>query len=424
MLLSAGVIGGLAAILLAIGALAGAPTPQRAAPAATVQDPLARAIAVSQQRLSQQPKDYRTWASLALSYIEQARSTGDPTLYARAESAVGRSMALNRDRNDVAYAALSALKAAEHDFPAALTAAQRGLAINAYSSTLYGAQADALTQLGRYADAERAIDRMNQLRPSVSSFTRASYALELRGDITGARAALERALRDAMRPAEVAFVCAYLGELSLNYDAAPKVALQWFDRGLVAAPTDHFLRALRAKALGALGRTQEALDAYDNVVNAFPQPQYVLEHAELLAAAGRAGDAEQQLALFGVQADLLRANKVILDVETTLFEADHGSPAEALRLAREGWRIRPFVEMADAYAWALHVNGRNAEALVWSNKALANGWPNALFHYHRGVIQLSLGQSGAGEDDLRRALKLNPRFSSLHAPHAVAALAG
>jgi len=424
LLISAVVVGALALALLAVGSVAGRPPSGPDASSDAQLDPLTRSIAVAQQRLTEQPKDYRTWASLALTYVDQARTTGDPTHYAKAESAVARSMALDTKQNDVAFAALSAIKAAEHDFPAALAAARRGLAINSYSSTLYGALADALTQLGQYAEAEKAIDRMNGLRPGVPAFTRAAYALELRGDIAGSRVALERALRDAISPGEKAFARTYLGELSLNYGADASAALRHFDEGLAVAPRDHVLRAARAKALAALGRVDEALVAYDAVVSASPQPQYVLEHAELLAAAGRQEDADQQLALFRVEEDLFRANNVILDVEPTLFEADHGSPTKALQLAVEGWRVRPFVEMADAYAWALHVNGRDAEALRWSERAFATGWPNALHHYHRGIIRLALGDTAAGKADLRRALQLNPAFSALHAPLARQALKG
>ena len=76
----------------------------------------------------------------------------------------------------------------------------------------------------------------------------------------------------------------------------------------------------------------------------------------------------------------------------------------------------------DALAWALHVNGQNREALTESDQALAQGTRNALFHYHRAMIQQALGNPAAAKSDLTEALAINPHFSPLLAPRARAAL--
>ncbi|MFD1048020.1 tetratricopeptide repeat protein, partial [Kibdelosporangium lantanae] len=71
-----------------------------------------------------------------------------------------------------------------------------------------------------------------------------------------------------------------------------------------------------------------------------------------------------------------------------------------------------------AMAWALHVNGRDAEAAQYAEKAAALGWNNALFAYHRGMIAYALGQVADAEKYLDTALRTNPYFSVLHAPAA------
>jgi len=48
---------------------------------------------------------------------------------------------------------------------------------------------------------------------------------------------------------------------------------------------------------------------------------------------------------------------------------------------------------------------------------------NALFAYHRGMIEKSLGMKSAAVASLLRALRINPYFSTLLAPKARAALA-
>lgn len=92
------------------------------------------------------------------------------------------------------------------------------------------------------------------------------------------------------------------------------------------------------------------------------------------------------------------------------------SPAGALRAGEAGIATRQFLDMNDAYAWALHVNGRDAEALVWLAKVLAPGTRNALFHYHAGIVHLALGDRAAAKDELATAFWINPHFHPLSAP--------
>jgi len=113
---------------------------------------------------------------------------------------------------------------------------------------------------------------------------------------------------------------------------------------------------------------------------------------------------------------------VATDLETTLLSADHGNKPAALRAARAEWARRHSVHVADALAWALHANGREGEALTYARRANGLGYRNAMFLYHQGMIEKSLGRAASARRDLTAALRLNPHFSALHAPRAKAAL--
>jgi tetratricopeptide (TPR) repeat protein len=117
-------------------------------------------------------------------------------------------------------------------------------------------------------------------------------------------------------------------------------------------------------------------------------------------------------------ASLYATNGVPLAPEPALFAADRGDAAQALRLAEAALRIGPTPAGQDAYAWALMANGRAAEAVTWSDKATSAGARNALFAFHRGMIESSLGRDGAAIDDLATALRTNPWFSPRLAPLA------
>ena len=78
--------------------------------------------------------------------------------------------------------------------------------------------------------------------------------------------------------------------------------------------------------------------------------------------------------------------------------------------------------MADALGWELYANGRPREALSYANRALGLGTRNALFFFHRGMIERALGRAAPAERDLRRAIQINPYFSPLWADEAARTL--
>jgi len=259
------------------------------------------------------------------------------------------------------------------------------------------------------------------LKPGTPSLARASYMWELRGDLAEATADMRRALADASSPADRAFAHYYLGEMAFNA-GDPRQALAEDQAGLKDSSGDAPLLEGRAKAEAALGDIGAALADYTRAVSLVPQPQYVMELGELYQSLGRTREADQQYAMFRSEEQLFTANGVTLDTDPALFNADHGDPAEALRYGEAGMKARPFVEMADAYAWALHKNGRDAEALVYAHKAAVLGARNAQFSFHRGMIEAALGLRAAARQDLTDALRINPWFSPLAVPVARAEL--
>jgi tetratricopeptide (TPR) repeat protein len=383
---------------------------------------LDQTIAGLQAHLKVVSQDYVSWSTLGLAYVQQAKVTVNSDFYPRAEGALNTSLAINRTDNFLAYAGLAALANARHQFAVAKTYAQQGLAINAYSDVLYGALSDAETQLGEYAAAAADVDKMVNLSPDTSSLARASYVHELTGDTEQARTLMRQALDDAPTPSDRAFALYYLGELAFNAGDI-NGALTSYRSALDASPGDAASLDGKAKAEAALGQNLTALDDYAALVEKTPEPTYLIEYGELLQSLGREADAQKQYAIFSTTQQLFEANGVAPDSAPALFYADHGDPAVALQNAEKGIATRPFIVMYDAYAWALHRNGRDVEALTAMNTAMATGMKSAVFHFHRGMIEMSLGKADDARVDLRQALDINPAFNPLDVPLAKAALA-
>ena len=377
-----------------------------------------------QDRLDRVPGDWMSWAELGLAYVEQARTTSDPTAYPRADAALDRSLELRPDGNDAARAAQAALAAARHDFPGALGSADAAIAVNPFNATAHGVRFDALVELGRYPEAWRAAQAAIDLRPDVASLSRVAYAFELRGDTAQAEATLRRVADDATSPAAAGFAYFQLGELARNAGDVDGAEVA-YRVGLTRDPESVPLAVGLARVAAARGDTDAALAGYQSAATRSPQPWLVAEYGELLESVGRLDEARQQYDLVRTTAELFRSQGVEVDVDLALFEADHGDPAAALAALTPALGKPPSrggILVADARAWALHLLGRDAEALASADEALGIGTRRALFLYHRGAVQAALGHRDAAIADLSTALATDPHFSWLHAADAQALL--
>lgn len=389
-------------------------------------DPLTAAIAAAQQRLEAVPGDYATWSNLGSAYVEQGRITADPSYYPKAEGALRQSLTLRPEDNDRALTGLGALANARHDFVTAADYARQAVALNSYSATAYGVLTDALTQLGDYPGASAAVEQMLALRPGIASFTRASYDFELHGDIDNARAALERALAAARDPATQAFCNAYLGQLAFNTGDLDQAKAR-FAEGLATNPTDPLLVIGQARIDAAQGDVDQAVRGFQNAVDTRPLPENFIEFGQYLESIGRMQEAQDQYDLVATVRTLFTANGVTDDLSAALFAADHADPATAVSAAQAEYGRRENIDSSDAMGWALYSAGRYAEALPFAAAATSIGGTNALFVYHRGMIESALGMTEQARGSLTLALHTNPNFSPLHhddAEQALAALGG
>lgn len=366
---------------------------------------LAGAVASLQARLADQPGDHRSWSTLSLAYVEQARVSADPSLYAKAAEAADRAAEL-APSDDLMLSARATLAVARHEFAAALDLADQALERNPSSATAHTIRSDALTELGRYDDALAAARSADRLRPGPSTFARLSYAFELRGDLAEATRLMALAADTATSPAERSFASSHLGELA-RAAGDPAAAERHFADALAADPSSAAALAGQARQAAGAGDLAEAERLLLQAVGLLPLPEYAIELGELYLAQGRDDDAEQQFAVARAASRLAQAGGVGTDLESALFEADHGSPARAVDAARAEWSARESIHAADALAWALHSAGRDAEALAYAERATALGTRDALLLYHRGVIEAALGNASQADLYLAESLAVS-----------------
>jgi tetratricopeptide (TPR) repeat protein len=419
--------GAVALVLLVAAALAGAfrgstsaarPAGPPQASAALLQGGFAAGntqslVARLEETVRTRPDDAESSALLGLAYQQQARETGDSSYYPRSDAALRRALRLHPG-DLVATSGLGALALSRHDFRAALAYGRRALRRSPTTAHTYGVVGDALVELGRYQQAFAAFDTMARLRPSLAAYARVSYARELRGNTHAARAAMELALDAAAGQAEpLAWTHVQLGKLAwVTGDG--RTAEREYRLALAALPGYVYALDALAQVEGSRGHLRRAIHLEREAIDRTPLPQFVATLSDLYRLAGEPQRARQQAALVDVIRRLLVANGVRTDLETALFQVDHGIRLrQSLALARRAHAERPSIDGEDVLAWALARNGRCAEALPHSRRALRLGTRDALKEFHRGMIERCLGHRAASRVWLGRALALNPHFSLL-----------
>ena len=378
-------------------------------------------IARLQDHLRTQPRAAAAWATLGLAYVEQARLTADSSYYPKAAGVLDRSLRVQPRDNEPALTGRAALAAARHDFAGALRLADQALSINAYAARPLAVRVDALVELGRLDDAYAAVRHADQIRPGIPIFTRYAYVLQLRGHARQAERVLVRAAASASLPGDVAYVETQLGDLAWSRGDLGAAGRR-YTAALRADPA--YLLALdgRAKVNAARGDIAAAIRDREALVGRAPLPGFSAALGELYESRGQGDRAREQYAVVSAWGRLARANGVATDLETAIVEADHGDRAAALRAARAEWSRRHSPLVADALAWALHQNGQDREALTYAKRAASTGYANALFDYHRGMIEKALGRRTDARRSLAAALRLNSHFSPLWSPRAKTAL--
>ena len=381
----------------------------------------AETIAATRAAIEEEPGDAALRATLGDLYHQRGRETADSSWNEKAHEAYRRALALDPESAQ-ATTGLGTLALAKHDFAGGLRYGEQALRLEPESVRPYAAIVDGQTELGRYGDARRTLDRMVSLKPNLASYARISYFRELRGDLAGALAAMQRAVSaGGGSPENVAYVETLLGNLELQAGQVARAGAA-YSTALARVPGYLPAQAGLATVQAAQGDLDGAIERYEAVVKKSAVHEYHLLLLEAKLADGRIAGAREEIAAIRENQAIERRNGVNTDAELAIFEADHGSPARAVALGRSAVETAPSVSSADALSWALTSAGRRGEALRWAKRALRTGWRDPLVRYHAGMAAKLAGKPALAHRWLTQALALNPEFSPLHAPRARRAL--
>ncbi len=377
-----------------------------------------RRINFWKQRTQTSSASEDNWSALGDVFDLKGRMTGDITQFLAAQQAY--QTAISIAPNDSAGHAGNAREMATlHDFNGALQEATKTLDLNPNALGALGVVFDSSIELGHISDAQLALTDLQRLIDSPSIAVRQARLDFLQGNTAAAVADAEGAAADDTaagdQPTTTAFYDYTAAEYELlagnldaaqtNYEAAlallPGYPLAIFGEGRVAY---------------ARGDTATAMTLLQTATAALPRPDMLAFLGDLYSISGDPAKAADQYATVDFIASMTESSGAghVYDREYSLFLSDHGrNVAKALTLAQDELALRQDIYGYDAYAWALHANGRDAEALDAINKAMTLGTADAKIYLHAGLIEIASGLTDQGKAHLQQALALNPTISVL-----------
>ena len=310
-----------------------------------------------------------------------------------------------------------------HDFSRAYQLGQAAHSANPASAEALGVLVDGSVELGRYDEAAAHLQEMLDLKPGSAALARASYLRELHGDLAGAAAAMQQALSAAEGdPADTAAVAELLGNLQLA-GGDVTAATASFERSQQLAPQRTGAALGLARAAAARGDLTGAISLASAAADRSPQPAAATLLGELRLLTGDQAGADQAFALVRANEQLLASAGVQVDLESALFEADHGDATRAVALARSAYAARETVLTADALGWALTKAGQPTAALPYAAEAVRLGTASAGLRLHTAEAYAEAGQLDRATAELQQVFALSP-WPVLHLRPLVASLAG
>ena len=362
------------------------------------------------------------WTSQGDSFMQKARETFDLSYYGRAEGEYRKALAINPKDAD-ALAGMAWVQSGRREFEQSIEWANQALAVEPKRPGVYGLLGDAAVEMGDYESAFEHYQTMLDMRPDIASYSRGAHVLFLTGNIKKATLLMMNAIESGGPYIENTAWCR--AELALmqfaegSYLSASQVVAE----GIGKAPDNFHL-------LAAMGKVKAGMKDFPAAIAAYEKARAIVPHHDVVVALGDIYSLQGEKAKANSNYDLVpeihkrnRANGVAGNMPMVQFQTDHDiNLVEALKMAETEYKTRPNVYMADTLAWCYYKNGRIKEALKYSLKAVRVKTPEALFLYHKGLIEAKSGEIANARTSLYQALSLSPNFHPLAAPGAVRAV--
>jgi len=249
-----------------------------------------------QSKLMEDPTSYSFHNKLAQAYIQKARETGNIDYYEKAKASLEISLKINpKNYNGLVYMAMA--NASEHNFKEALKYAKIAVELNPDKSYGFGVLGDAYLELGQTRNAEKAYEKMIELKPGLDSYSRLSNLRDKKGDIQGAVKAMEKAyeagLKDSRTSKEnLSWTQVMIGAKYLDQAQYDK-AEEYFSTAVEIKPDYYLALEHLAEVKAIKGNFEEAISLYEKTLELAPKPEFYVALANVYKNQGNNEKAQE-----------------------------------------------------------------------------------------------------------------------------------
>ena len=376
-----------------------------------------KALAQALTKAREKPHGAIAWVNLGDALAQKLRDSANLKYYDYAEMAYRQALQLD-PRSVDAMNGMAWVVGGRHVFDQSIEWANRALKIDPRNAPARGIIGDAALELGDYDRAFDEYQKMMDLRPDLSSWSRGAWLLWLTGNPSKAQWLMQKAIKAGAPYAENTIWCRAKLATMLFQEGALLPAEQVLAPALAAAPRNTQVLLVAGRIAVARHDFATATRYYQTVLDTAPNHEALAALGDLSAANGEQEKAEE----YYKKVEALHAAHLATGGHSHMlmakFYADHDrNLVEALRLAEQRKLTRNVLE-ADILAWVYFKSGDLPHARDAIKRALSRDTPDAEMHYHAGMIAAASGDRGAAQKELGKALSLNPKFSVLQAPIA------
>lgn len=325
-------------------------------------------------KIAQNPNDIKARLQIAVIYITEARITGEHPYYYPAINKILDGVLAMDSKNFEALVYKASVKMSQHQFAEAKSLAEKAKTINPDNAYLYGVLVDANVELGNYEEAVKMSDKMQSLKPSLESYSRASYLREIYGDYPGAIEAMKMAVQAGLPGSEP--WCWSKKTLAHLYEKTGKwkEAKNQYEQVLAVRPSYAFALEGLAKVASAEKNYSKALDLLNQAAAIMPEFSFHEEMADIYELQGEEEKAKNKYAevITMLQEDAASGHSVSLEMcrvynKTGMFE-------EAFKEAMKEYQQRPAnIDVNHALAWACYLKNEIDKASGYIKEALKTG---------------------------------------------------
>ena len=329
-------------------------------------------------KLATKPQDVKIRLQLATIFITEQRITGEHHYYYPAIEKILNGVLSIDPKNFEANVFKASLRMSQHQFADAKKIAEEAKAINPDNAYVYGILVDANVELGNYEEAVAMSDKMQALKPSLESYSRASYLREIYGDYDGAIAAMKLAVQAGLPGSEPqSWSLNVLGDLYYNIGKLDE-AERTFQENL-------FIRPSYAPSMAGLAKVEmkkknytRALALLDSANAIMPQSSFEEQKADVYVAMGDTKKAMDKYA--EVQKMLItdansNHHSVSLELARSFIKTNQWDSAKKYALME--YTIRPKnIDVNNELAWIAYSQNDIAKAKEYLKTAMSTGSKN------------------------------------------------